>query len=189
MTTWTEPIYDRTATDITNRTSKAFLNVADWIRIYGNTQHYQAVLNIMRSLSISTTVLTEPTITSFPSADEINQIIANIETLRVAAGFSTSIIPALDDDFTAGSNGITPTYEDVNDWEEALYLLLNALVNTENYFIRSGVSKSGQQRFWQSRFRQYPFIAAAASPTRLARSNVAICGEGMTWLNGFRRYA
>jgi hypothetical protein len=42
---WLDPIIDRTQTDIINRTSKAFLNVADWTRIDGNTKEMKTLFD------------------------------------------------------------------------------------------------------------------------------------------------
>ena len=44
MSRWIEPIIDRSQSDITNRTSKAYLNAADWNRIEGNIVYLSETL-------------------------------------------------------------------------------------------------------------------------------------------------
>lgn len=43
---WTDPIYDRTATDVTNETDKGFLNVADAQRIDDNCDALATLLDV-----------------------------------------------------------------------------------------------------------------------------------------------
>lgn len=185
---WVEPIYDRVLADTTTPTSKGVFNVADWIRIYGNTEHVGALLNALRKVNIVLTTLTEPAITTIPSIDDINSFVANIEALRVASGASViSGVMVLKIDYIAGAGAKSPDYEDVNDWERDLALIKEFLYNSATYTVFSGVAETGQIRFWQNRFRN-PFIPSVANPVRRARLGVAIIGTGAMRQNKFRRY-
>jgi hypothetical protein len=151
---WVSPIYDRTATDITNRTSKAFFNVADWQRIYDNSLIVRNLVNSTYSLSVPFTTLTAPTTTSIPSAAEINSLVQNIELARAACGLPIALgLAVLRYDWQEGINAPTPDYEDVNDWERDLYLIYTLLSNAVDYAVHCGVGTVGQVRFWQNKFR------------------------------------
>ena len=56
------PITDRTLTDITTKTAKAFFNVADWVRIYGNAEIINAIVSELNG-AITFDAITEPTVT------------------------------------------------------------------------------------------------------------------------------
>jgi len=186
---WTKAIYDRTASDITNRTSNGFFNVIDWVRIYGNQGHLQILMRLLRSVNVPINDLSEPTIATIPSVNDINAFIQNIETLRENACIPPeSGILALKHDYVAGSSSVAPDYEDANSWERDLDLLRKYLVTASDYLIYSGVSNSGQIRFWQNHFRQWKFVEASSSPVRLVRSGIAVTGSNLLWQNKFRRY-
>jgi hypothetical protein len=183
---WTEPIYDRVLADITNKTSKGFFNVADWVRINGNTQIVNALINVLKSLNITFDTLTPPTIATIPNIDDVNDFVDNIERIRAASGvpLATGLV-ALKNDYTSG--GITPDYTTVNDWERDLDLLRSYLIKAAYFTPYCGVPSVGQTRFWQVRFRRFPF-AAPDNSIRSPRAGVAICGSGLQRQNNFRRY-
>lgn len=152
--TWTTPITDRTASDITGRTSKGFFNVADWSRIDGNTQEVHEQVVSLLGVNVSLTSLSTPTVTDFPSADDVNALIENIDLLRQAACLPDEIgLTALKHDYQVGSASSAPDYEDVNAWENTLDVLRDTLPKTASYFVRCGVGTCGQSRLWQTRFR------------------------------------
>jgi hypothetical protein len=184
---WDSPIYDRSITDITTPTSKGFFNVADWVRINGNTEIVNTLINVLKSLSITFDTLTPPTITTIPNIDDVNDFVDNIERIRAASGvpLATGLV-ALKNDYTSG--GIAPDYTTVNDWERDLKLLREYLVKYAYYSVYCGVGGCGQTRMWQVRFRMFPF-AMPADSIRSMRTGVGECGTGLTRLNKFRRYA
>ncbi len=154
MPSWVTPITDRTELDILGRTAKAFLNVADWVRIDGNTQVVRDEINTILAMSVTITPLTAPVITDFPDVADINTLIENIDILRVAACLPVGTgIVSLKHDYQAGPGAVAPYYEDVNDWEGDLLLLHTLLPYAADYFVRCGVANCGQARFWQARFR------------------------------------
>lgn len=151
---WLNSITDRTLADIQNRAAKAFFNVADWNRINGNTAEVQAQILSLLGVNVALITLTAPTTTTFPSAASINQLVENIERLRVAACLpsATGIVP-LKYDYQAGAGAEAPDYQAVNAWEQALNLMHNLLPQAADYFVSCGVAAAGQARFWQARFR------------------------------------
>jgi hypothetical protein len=186
---FTDPIYDRTSTDITNRTAKAFINIVDWVRINGNTEILHALIESLMSIGVDFTTLPTPTITTFPTVAQINSLITNIENIRINSGLPSALgIVELFDEWSAGMWGQTPGYEDVNDWERDLYIIFNNLAASVEYTIYCGVATVGQTRFYQHRWRQYSWVPDSASPVRRPRTNNAICGSGIMRQNGFRRY-
>ena len=122
---WITPITDRTATDIATKTSKAYINVADWSRIFGNMNE---VNDLMVGLGMITdiTSLIAPDIDTFPWADDILDLQTNIynlgvELLHENPGVVT--LAALTKNFTGGMGGVMPTYIDVNNWESNLLIM------------------------------------------------------------------
>jgi len=188
---WTDPmIYDRTAADISNRTAKAFFNVSDWLRVYGNSELAHALTELYTGLSVSFTTLTPPAITTFPSVTAINSLIQNIDNCRAAAYLPAATgIVALDYDFTEGPGGTAPDYTDVNAWEQDLQLIRDALTAAVDYQVYCGVAATGQTRFYQNRWRRFPWVGPAVSPVRRPRCGVAASGQNMTRQNRFRRYS
>jgi hypothetical protein len=117
---YTTAITNRTATDITNRTSKAYFNVADWNRIYNNAQLVNALATIKLNQAILFTTLSEPTISTIPSITNFNALLANIERVRLAmVGLIPSLIE-IKNDWIAGVNQSVFNYTHVNQWESAL---------------------------------------------------------------------
>ena len=54
------------------------------------------------------------------------------------------------------------TYEQANDIEKILVDIETLVISMQNWFVYSGVSKSGQSRPWQNRFRHfytYPYYS------------------------------
>lgn len=191
MTKYLDPIIDRSASDITNRTSKAFMNVADWVRIYGNSNVLHAVAEFCLGVSLTFDSISSPTILSWGLAANLNKLLTNIERVRTQS--SLPAIPGiaqLKTDWAEGGAAESPDYLDVNSWEQTIGLLLQAISSTLDYRVYCGVAAVGQPRFYQARWRQFTgWVGPAASPVRRARTNVAACNVGMTRLNFFRRYS
>ena len=182
------PITDRTLTDDLAGTDKSFFNVIDWIRIYGNTTYVRALMVVLRGINVDYESLGEPTTATFPSADDINSFIQNIENLRIASGLGTSGgLKVLKADYEGVENSEVPDYEDVNDWERNLLLLKNLTIAVSTYIVFCGVAGCGQIRHWQNRYRNF-FIQPVDNPVRRPLSGLAVCGAGMMRQSEFRRY-
>src|SRR3990172_3602404 len=120
-------VTDRTALDITNRTSKAFMNVADWVRVYGNAELVNSLTSIMANVLITFGQLAIPTITSIPSVTGVNTLAGNIEATRLAAvaDGATGISTEIKDNYIGGAQGDSPKYTDINLWESTLDAIWN----------------------------------------------------------------
>lgn len=151
---WVTPVTDRTITDINTRTAKAFMNVSDWARINGNSEVIQAQVNDLFALVVSLETLTTPTTTHFPTAEEINALIENINQLRVGASLpdATGIV-ALKANYLNGNGAPAPNYEAVNAWEQVQALLYRLLPFAAGYQVYCGVANAGQSRMWQHHWR------------------------------------
>mgnify|MGYP006375505159 CR=1 FL=1 len=94
---YTTPVTDRTYADIAARNSRAYFNVADWTRIKGNEQITRNLTEILLSISVSATMISDVTTVTIPTASSINALLTNIENLRLAvageaiAGTTTEI--------------------------------------------------------------------------------------------------
>jgi hypothetical protein len=185
------PVTDRTFADVTNRTAKGFINVSDWIRIYENAQLMSLVTAFLLNTEIQFDQLAEPTATSFPTVEDLNTLLANIQRAREASGLPT--IEGLDDiktDWTAGVSSASPNYVDANTWERVTQLVLTSVVASLEYKIYTGVANCGQERFYQCRWRvSNQFVPSAESPTRKVRMGNAQTGTGLTRQNSYRRYS
>jgi uncharacterized membrane protein len=190
---WTTPIFDRVLLDITNKTSKAYLNVLDWIRIYRNSLNVNAFVNAIFGTSTVMGEIAEPTITTIPDVADLITLTQNIEDVRLATRMpanATTGLAVLNTAWIGGANAVAPDYEDVNDWEKNLSLLRDYTRNIANNRIYCGVASVGQSRLWQHRFRQYQtWVQPAATPVRRPRLDATICGADLTRNNLFRRYA
>lgn len=136
-------IYDRTQTDVDTGTAKGYYNYTDLNRIESWCQ-YIADLLTEYSYSVSITVKTNWTMADFPTQSNMERIRQNVLTLKNAY-YSLTQVP---------SNLENMTYEKANKIEKILYEINRLLPQMENEFIYCGVSRSGQNRVWQQRFRR-----------------------------------
>jgi hypothetical protein len=191
MSRWIDAITDRTLTDILTRTAKAFINVSDWMRIYGNTEQVQAAIRLMLALEVPITELPEPVIAQFPDVADVNALIENIELLGQAACLPATIYsPLIKHDYVAGNGAVAPDYEDVNLWEQDLDTIRAMLARAVDQMVYCGVAGCGQERLWQARFRVWSgWVQPAASPVRSPRCGFVSCGSGLTRQNSWRKYS
>jgi len=185
------PVTDRTLSDVLNRTAKGFINTDDWIRIYRNSQFVSLVISILLDTDIDFDELTEPTTTSFPTVDDLNTLLANIQRAKDASGLPDGIGGLVDvkTDWTAGVSSVSPNYVDANAWEQTELMILESLPASLGFMIYAGVSNSGQARFWQNRFRlSAEFVETVPLVQRRGRTGKAKTGTGLTRQNYFRGF-
>lgn len=121
---YTTPVTDRTAADIAAKNPKAYFNVADWTRVYDNSQLVNSLAAVMLDQQITFNTLTAPTIATIPSVIDFNILVGNIEFLR--AYFNNEVpnvagtLVSIKDDWEAGFNKDAPDYVDANLWESTL---------------------------------------------------------------------
>jgi hypothetical protein len=190
MSPYQEAIFDRTAEDVENETAKAFFNVADWLRVYGNASIAKSLIALLLEIDIVFNPVAAPTITTIPTVEELNTLLLNIERIRLASGLpEIEGLAELKTDWTAGSSADAPDYLDANEWERVIDVLFYAIGRSVEYRVYCGVSAVGQPRFYQHRWRQFAgWIPPSETPVRRARTGVAAAGQGLTRNNGFRRY-
>jgi hypothetical protein len=185
MPNFITPIYDRTYADILNRANKAYFNVDDWVRIYGNSQIINTILSALFGTPITFNTLSVPDINTIPSATNINDFVDNIENLREY--LSLSPLEELTTTWLSGSSAAAPDYEDVNAWERSLDVLFYLLPAALNYSVTCGVGAVGQPRFYQARWRVYSgWVQSINSIKRAPRTGKAISGTSFTRQNYFR---
>jgi hypothetical protein len=184
---WIDPIYDRTNIDVSTRTSKGFFNVADFMRIVGNTVFLKNLTNTLRELSLTSEETITPTTSTIPTADEINVLVRNLEIIRIAIALPSGlgVVPLLE--YLEGIDGDSPIYTDINAWEKNLQFMLNFLVAGSYYMPMCGIGAVGQTYLWQVRFRRI-FYPESATPVRRPRAGIAAAGRSMERQNNFRRY-
>lgn len=153
------PITDRTRIDVLGKTSKGYINLDDWLRIYGNVRLVSAIGSILEGVPF--TEITEPTRSYILNDEEINTLVNNI--IEIVGVFGTPAQLALLRNNWGGVD--SPKYSDVNAWESV----------TEELFYVVTAAFTG----WDT----------STGTGRFPRTDSAICGTGITRQNGFRRYA
>ena len=190
MTKFITPIYDRTLADISSRTPKAFFNVADWRRVYGNSQIVNDLLFILFGNDVDFDTLTEPVITTIPTVTAVNTMLENIERVRLACGLPTiAALGEIKTDWAEGSAADAPDYIDANQWEEIINAVFVGLGYSVEYLVYCGVANVGQPRFYQHRFRQFQgWVKPVIIPLRMPRTGVAAAGQSLLRQNRFRGF-
>ena len=117
---YTTPVIDRTNADIIARNSKAFMNVADWTRIYRNAQLASSLSAIELDEIITFDILPTPTITYIPRVSFLNTLLANIERTRLAMSSLIPTLTEIKDDWEGGAHKVSPNYQYVNLWEKTI---------------------------------------------------------------------
>lgn len=119
---YTTAVTDRTLADVQANNSKAYMNVADWTRIYENSKLVSSLAEIELGSAIAFALIDTPTTSTIPTITWLNNLTGNIEALRVAvAGESiTGTTTPIKDDWEAGVNKDAPDYIDVNLWESTV---------------------------------------------------------------------
>jgi len=133
---YTTPITDRTQSDIAAQNSKAFWNVADWTRVYGNSLETNTALNTALGLAVSFDTITTVTNTDIPTVTEINEFLANIERMRslLSANITNVDFVEIKDDWLAGQLEDAPNFSHVNSWEKVtdiIYQIYKATYTAE----------------------------------------------------------
>ena len=123
---YTTPIItDRDSDDIIAQNSKAFFNVADWTRIYGNSLEVNTLL-ATNIYTLDFDTITTPTTADIPLQAELNVLLANIERMRLWASIylnayiTDPLFVEVKDDWASGE---APDYTHANSWEKVLDLL------------------------------------------------------------------
>lgn len=131
---YTTPVYDRTQADINAGNAKAFLNVADWTRIYDNVGIVNGLFTSEIGYTLAFTTISTPTTATVPKkTDWLNALTANIEQMRawadtyLSAYISDPLFVEIKDDWGDGHAATAPNYTHVNSWEYVLDVLYDLL--------------------------------------------------------------
>ena len=153
---YTTPVTDRTAADVAAKNTKAYFNVADWTRIYDNTEVLNSLLITLAHPS-TFTAIGYPIITTIPSATDFNTLIENIKNAQAiveAFLISPTGLETLKSDWVAGVGQPTFNYAHVNSWEQNISILYQFIIGLAVLRTpRSGITTSGASLTRNNRFR------------------------------------
>jgi len=156
------PIYDRVLSDITNKTAKGYFNVLDWERVYNNVELLHILEVLILTSGTTFNAIATPTMSTIPTSVDINTLLENLEAIRIEFAPAPVGPVVLKTDWGGQQS---PTYKEVNDWERNIVLLLAYIIDGYT-----------------------DWIPDSGSPVRRTRTDVGICGVGLTRNNGWRRY-
>ncbi len=162
-------IFDRTADDVTNGASKAFLNVVDFSRIYSNALYINGLISANLGISITFNAVPTKTITSIITATELNTLLANTERMRQVIAPTLQPIQSI---WRTGNNP-SPTYLDVNLWERTLSAMY-AYFQCRNSHTGVAITNAGLTR--NNGFRTYSAPAAGPIYTPYTKSLLHFTG-------------
>lgn len=145
-------IFDRTQSDVTNKTDKGYYNASDLNRVEEWCRYLANELNRV-GYNISITTKTDWTTLDLRSSADMLRIKNNILALMNGFHWITPIYNSVD----------TWNYEKANRWEQILNEIHNLVWGMEDWYVYSGVSNSGQNRLWQHRFRDF-YVSPIAPP-------------------------
>ena len=141
-------IYDRTQADITNKTKKGYYNYWDLNRVEEWCEFLKdelTALNYPPRASTWTATKTNWTQYDMRYASEMQRIKNNITSLMVGFHYISRIY----------GNVENFNYTKANNWEQILAEIYGMMLGFENYQVYSGVSRSGQPRIYQNKFRHF----------------------------------
>jgi len=141
-----EPVTDRSASDIVAKNSKAYFNVLDWIRIYGNALYVNNEIATVLFTALPFTTISYPTVNSIPKVADFNALIANIEVMRLFVnGFGAAVSPITVLVWKSGFGEAAPSYIDVNQWELTIDLIKQFVDPLSVNYIICGLAVTGSQ--------------------------------------------
>lgn len=139
-----ELISNRTTRDVNNRTWRDLYNASDLNRVEEWCRYLADELT-SRGYTISITTKTDWTSLPLRTSAEMERIRNNIKKIKDGFHQITTIY----------SNANNFNYTKANNWEKILQEQYTQLVGMEDYYVYSGVSRSGQPRIYQNRFRHF----------------------------------
>lgn len=140
-----ELIFDRTQSDIINRTRKAYIDYEDLNRIESAVEYISNQLNVNGYINV-VDAKTDWNIRDIRLQTECDRIRNNIIELKEKyyVKHTTPDIP---------TNIDWSSYIQANDIERILFDIADLIVSLNNNFVYCGVGGAGQDRIWQKRFR------------------------------------
>ena len=164
-------IYDRTQSDITNKTQKGYYNYWDLNRVEEWCEYLKnelTALNYQPSTSYWTYTKTNWTASDMRTQSEMLRIKNNILALMVGFHYITRIY----------GNVENFNYLKANNWEKILSEIYGMMLGFENYQVYSGVSASGQRRLYQNRFRHFAIPVTYGEPLTTEAGDILLAENG-----------
>ena len=140
-------IYDRTQSDVTNKTSKGYYNASDLNRVEAWCEYLKKQLNT-DGYNISFTIKTDWTSSDLRSEAQMERIRKNIIKLMTGYHYISLIY----------ANNNNWNYTKANRWEKILQEIYDMMLGMEDWAIIGGIAKGGHPRLWQNRFRRYALL-------------------------------
>lgn len=134
-------VYDRTITDIENKTWKGYYNAIDLNRVEEWCEYLKTELN-NAGYSISITTKTNWATSDMRTASEMERIRSNIKKIMQGFYYLTNV------DQTAEQFD----YKKANNWEKVLYDIYQLLWGTTDYYVYGDMARGGEPRYWQNFF-------------------------------------
>lgn len=142
-----ELIYDRTQSDVDNRTTKGYHNYTDLNRIETACKELAEILTSY-GYPVYITTKINWAMTDRRTESEMERIRKNIKSLKDTY-YMAKNTPAL-------PSTINPiTWQKANAIEKILYDIDLLIRGMKQVFVYTGVAGCGQNRIWQQRFRRY----------------------------------
>ncbi len=165
---WVTPVYDRTETDIVNKTEKSYIAAVDLDRIEGNIKWLRLTIE---SFGFETAGLSKSwTMYGLPDIGDVKRILQNAQELVEKYGINP---PA---EIPLSMRG----YPEINAIEENLMCLKKLVDWTINSVIKTGTYYSGQWPYlWRNNpleihnadFGAHPFILSAIGNEDMLATN------------------
>lgn len=139
-------IFDRTESDVKNKTDKGYHNISDLNRV---EEWCGYLANVLSSYNYKINITTK---TNWQLTD--TRTVAQLERIRKNIALLRSTYSNIPRDLTVPSNLSPISITKANDIERILYDIDRIINEMESYFVYSGVSSAGQTRMVQNYFRR-----------------------------------
>ena len=147
-------ITDRTQEDVnsididSNVVNKGAYNYADLNRVEAKVEELNNILFYYGYMTNTLVIKLDWTYTDYFTPSDMTRYLNNIKAIRSALAVkpTTPKVPTTMDKMT---------YTTANNIEKILVDIEDLIAGLRNWFVYSGVGRSGQNRVWQHRFRQF----------------------------------
>jgi DNA phosphorothioation-dependent restriction protein DptG len=151
------PITDRNSNDISQHNSRAHFAIVDWERIDNNTTYAKGLIESVTGMAtIATQTLTAPDMLNDPTATDINEFVANINLVKIAANLATTNQYTLNEAWVGGALQTAPDYQTVNTWEYVIDLIVTYFeTKSRGRNAVTGLGRVGAGMTQQNGFRRF----------------------------------
>lgn len=148
-------VTNRSLNDIIVRNTRAFFNVADWVRIDNNTRYAREMVLDIKGGIIPRIELNTPTRETKPTAANINALVQNIIYVQEAADVPSADYYTLFANYEDGADKPAPDYIAVNSWEKVIEIIVTKywLLSVVRYLV-TGIGITGSDEIRQNWFRR-----------------------------------